>query len=437
MVDLLDSSRVSGAVHSLTHIDTLDADDCNVLFVSSQSLYVLQNLAILDATFVTRYATAFVQNTLYEAAVVGQLSGDQVADLASSLASELQPVTCELTSVLRDIQVTLASSDCGCNVGEGADTEATESGGSVPRPIGSLVYEEPSAVSERTCKAANWIWESVTNILTDLEPYNIELLAATGFSLALGTTAAVIALAVASLGAVFIVVAGLLAAFVAQYALGGFSMSLMISTLNAQRDTLICILADSTNSSDARDDFLAHLVSSGVSSTGASLISLLLPNSVMALLFFDTPESAAFWPTYTPPYDCSACTVACTWEFIGAPGSPRGTGSLVVDGSTRTLGSISIAGGYTMQIEIPGAACDKLNLGYEIFSVSGWTNRVSVSNDSFCRNSVGANVLLWDNQATGDPPPMSVVWDAGVLRLSSLTQFTVDIALYDGFLPPC
>lgn len=437
MTGLLDSSRVRGAIHSLPHIDTLDADDCNALFVSSRSLYILQNLAILDAAFVTRYATEFVDNTLYEPAVVGETSGDKVIEMVSNLATELGPVTCDLVGVLRSIQQTLASTDCGCNVGEGADTESTVAGGPVPRPIGSVVFEEPAAVSERTCKAANWIWETILNIFTDLEPYNIGLLAGTGFSIALATVVAVVAAAMAPISAVFTVVAGLLAAFVGRYALGGFSVAAMITALDAERNDLICILADSTDSEDARDDFLAHLTAFGLSSAETGLIRLLMPNSIMALLFFDTPESAAFWPTYTQPYDCSGCIISCTWAFIESGGSPLGSGSLTVDGGTRTLSSVPNAGGHTMQMNIPGPACDTFNLGYEIFSVSGWTNWATSSNDSFCHNSSGGNTLLWTEAPVGDPPPMSIVWDAGVLRLSSLTAFTVDIALYAGLLPPC
>ena len=58
----------------------------------------------------------------------------------------------------------------------------------------------------------------------------------------------------------------------------------------------------STNAGDARSGYLALLT--GLGATEVELVSLLMTNGLMDLLYFDTPESAAYWDTYTGPVDC-------------------------------------------------------------------------------------------------------------------------------------
>ncbi len=433
MVDLLDAERVGGAVHSLPHIESLDADDCNVVALSSRSLYILQNLSILDATFVTRYATEFVENTLYEAAVNGAPSGDTVINLTSNLVKELQPVTCDLVEVLVSIQQTMATSDCGCNVGQGADSTEGSLGGDIPRSVGSIVYEEPAPVSERKCKASNSLHFTIRDIFVKLEQYEVDNMAVLGFALALGVIVSIVGTVLSPLGLIVLAVAGGMATFAGRLLLGGVDLGDLVSTLNAEDESLICAFAEATDIVSAKADYLAVLTAAGRTDLEVALVGALMSNAVLNVLFFDTAETAAFWPGYTPPYDCSGCTIPdCGWTFVAG----LGTGDLSRTGSPRTLTSVPGGGGHFIQIEVPPGDCNGINWKYQMHSVAGWTFWFSASYDSFCGQAGGGQTLLWDHSISGDPIP-TIAYDAALLRIGSTTPFTLSITLFDGVEPPC
>lgn len=300
-------TAVRGFVHSIEEISGLSGNRTNARVLSDKSLYVLQNLANYDAGFVSRYGT-IEDGEVYIPIEDNGTNFEEFTNTVYAVRRDLSDMSFEesLTCIcaqLSNIAATMSSNaSCGCTVGEGADTGEGEEGGSVPDPIGSIVFEEPAVVDERKCKAANSIHETIRNAFNDLDAYPIETWSSYGLVFAIGIITAVLAALAAPIVALLIGVAGAVSIFAAKVIISGVDLGDIVAELDSKITELVCLLYNSTNAGAARSGYLALLT--GLSATEVELVSLLMTNGLMDLLYFDTAESAVYWDTYTGPVDC-------------------------------------------------------------------------------------------------------------------------------------
>lgn len=126
------------AIHSLAHLDTLSDVPGITLFVSARTLYILQNLAVADATFSTRYATALLTGgyipvqeedaanyALYKSVVerleLEVLEMPEVVDLLTEIRDEM------IAGVLVKPGAGVSISDYAVNLNAAAGTNALQS----------------------------------------------------------------------------------------------------------------------------------------------------------------------------------------------------------------------------------------------------------------------------------------------------------------------
>lgn len=331
-------SKAKGFVHDIDTIKGLSDERTNVRILSDQALYILQNLANNDVRFETRYGV-IVPGNLYVPIDSEGADFDQFVTTRDVVRRDLTDVTFITTlECMCDALTTIAAnssqtSDCGCTVGEGLDTEAAEEGGDVPPPVGSIEFQEPSEADDRKCKAANVIHFSARDAIDDLDQYPVETWTQYGLVFAIGVVVTILAAIATPAVALVVAIAGAISIFAGKLAIEGVSLGDIVAEMDANQDELVCTLYNSTDAATAKSDYLAIL--SALTAIELEIVGLLLPNASVDLLFFDTPESEAFWDTYTAPVDCgTACGEFVTHIGIrDTEGSPQG----VIVGSDRFL----------------------------------------------------------------------------------------------------
>ena len=440
MSDIRAVSSVRGSLFSIEALQLLSSDSCNVLFVSDRTMHLLKNISQEEPNFLSRYASTFEKAGKYhpiDASVPDEVT--LALDVARNFKLEMTDMSCDINQALLGIQeaiLTAGSNACACGtVGEGLETTPGTIGGPPPDGFG----DPDPAVSDRICKAANAIHESILATVTALEASPVEAFIALGFGVVSGLVSGMIATA-------FLPVVGLLLTGVAGAVIGvtlavlvaGVDMTSLKAALISEEDDLICALATAVAAQAAIDAYITVLGDAGQSVLNQALIRAMMTLNVVNLLWFSTPDSEAFLDTYSPPNDCSTCGDVCGWDFAG--GGLLGTGDLTADNSQRTLSSVPNLGIHTCQIQIepptPVSGCGLVNRIYEVVSVSGWTNVAFASNDAHCRDENEDYIELWNNATVGDPPPGGE-FTAGRLRMSSDTAFTAEVILKETTFGPC
>jgi hypothetical protein len=97
-----------GAVHDLTHWQSLDADECCLLLVSARTLYILQNWANQDVGYSARYASE-LRDDGYYTPIEGETAYAVYKAAAELLQSEVIDMACDVTAVLEGILSALES----------------------------------------------------------------------------------------------------------------------------------------------------------------------------------------------------------------------------------------------------------------------------------------------------------------------------------------
>lgn len=362
-------SRANGYVHNVDTIRGLSDEPCNLRFLSDRSLYILQNLSELDVTFLARYGT-IISSDQYIPVSPGTSDASDVGDAINIIRRDLTDMGCnDIVEAINSLKISINNTSCGCEIGQGADNQEGEEGGSVPDPVGDIVYQEPSPIADRKCKAANAIHQTVEELFVGLAAYNVGGMSTLGLSLVVSLIAGVIATSVTTpIGGLMVAVAGALASFGATLVgVQVFDLDDTLARLTASRSDLVCALYSSTTTSSARDAYEAELLSAGISPAASALIVLLLTNATLNVLFFDTSETAAYWPTYTPPVDCASC-VSAQDEWVLIPNGVFfgwetasgvfGSGAIDNDGGEFVLSSepftIGPAGRHVIGIVVQG-----------------------------------------------------------------------------------
>lgn len=250
----------------------------------------------------------------------------------------------ELITAINELRIAISVNACGCPVGQGSDNDDGTRGGPVPGPVGDIVYQEPSVTPDRDCKAANLVHETLLDVFTELNKYNVDDMATLGLALTTGLVASIIASAIATpMAGVIVAVAGVTAVFVGKLISILVDLGNIVSVMTAQQTQLVCDLYTSTQASTAKATYLATLTAGGATALEAELVGLLMTNALMNTLYFDTKELEAFWPTYTGPVDCQVCVVEPTdWMLVPDGNWP---GGFTTDAGTLGTGTIDNTGG--------------------------------------------------------------------------------------------
>lgn len=363
MTEIRNINDVKGSVFDLPHAMSLSSEDCNVLLVSSRTLFFIQKFSLMEVGFNARYAAEFLDGDRY---ILAQTETDQddISEITNSYGLEVMDVTCDIVNAIQGITFAIQSSQaaCGCPVGQGVDNESGEQGGVPPSPVGDIVYDYADpAIVDRKCKAANSVYWSIYNTFVQLDANNVDSMGVFGLALVVGLVGAAIgAVTLGPIGSLMAGVAGVVAVFVGQML--GISVDLedIVAAMNVVEDALICALYEATNAAGARTAFQAALVAEGSLSSGEiGLVMLFLPNTVTNILFFSVEGSEAFFDGYVAPNSCGTCSgppedwILAPSGFFGATSAEGtlGTGEILQDGTEFTLSSVkNTAGGPTDNI---------------------------------------------------------------------------------------
>jgi len=350
--------------------------------MSDRSLYILQNLSSLDITLLSRYAVSFEPGELYQPVLPGSSESSTVDTAIDIIRRDLTGMGCDIVASIDALTQVVASNACGCPVGQGEDTADGVQGGPVPPPIGNIVYQEPSAADDRSCKAANLIHQTLREIFIDLSAYNVDDMSVLGLSLVVGIVAGVIASTVVTpLGGVMVAVAGSLAVFVARMIGVTVSLADIVNAMSVRQTDLVCALFSSNSASTAKAAYLSVLSEQiPIGPAEEALVGLMMTNALMVTLFFDTPELVSFWPTYVGPVDCTGCAGTPVFSLIeDVPGVPPATivGSnrfLVGDKVTVITGADALcAGRWKIPAEFLQGGV-QFAATIDVDMVSGWTD---------------------------------------------------------------
>jgi hypothetical protein len=423
-------SEVKGTVFDLPASQALPDDDCNVLLVSSRTLFFIQAFARGGVSFLARYASLFLDGAKFVLADTAS-EIDQINNINNRYEIEVQPVTADLISELQNITLAiqqLAGADCA-SCGSEVDPDPAPA-----PPIGpGEDFPTLSAFEIYKCEAVNWLLDTLIDIFTKLDVYPLEFWTAATVGTASALITAIIATTLVS--GIFAIVAGAVVALVVALIAGGsFNLTTIKNVLTTNRADLTCILFDGADAATAKSNFINALSALGLSTAETGLVSLILVDNVMNNLFELNPDIEG----HTITDVCTGCGADCNLFFgKDALGNRRGTGNLTKDSSTRTLSSVfdAVAGFHFITVNVSDlpdavtlfASCGPMpascvgtnneNWNFKPLSLIGFLNAGSVG--TRCIN--GTHTVMW----SAGPPTLGVTKQVSWFEFISTTAFTL------------
>lgn len=423
-------SEVKGSVFDLPKAQTLSDSDCNVLLVSSRTLYFIQTFATGEVEFLARYASSFLDGAKFILAN-SDTDLDEINDINNRYEIEVQPVTEGLLLELQNITLAiqqLAGADCAS-----CGSEVDPNPANAP-PIGpGEDFETLSAFETYKCEAVNWLLDTLIDIFTKLDVYPLEFWTAA----TVGTASALITAIVATtlISGIFAVVAGAVVALVVALVAGGsFNLTTIKNVLTTNRADLTCILFDGANATTAKGNFINALTVLGLSTIETGLVGLILVDNVMNNLFELNPDIEG----HTITDACTGCGADCSLFFqTFIDDTNRGTGSIAKDNSTRVLSSVGSPENSFHYIAVNVSLlptnlglfndCNPMagscvgtnneNWNFTPLSLVGFNNAGSVG----VRCTDANHLELWN----GSPPAFGVAYRVSWFEFISSTPFTL------------
>ncbi len=354
MTNIRGTASIRGTVLDLPHALSLSGTDCNVLLVSSRTLFFIQQFGLGEMTFRSRYASEFLDGARY---VIAETAAelDDINDIVNLYGLEVVDVGCDIVAAIQGVEAALLSATsnaCACGtVGETIEVEAGTPGGTPPPGFG----EPDPVIVDRLCKAANAIHESIVDTIVELNNNNVDGFLSLGFGVVSGLVSAIIAAAfIPVVGVLVVGVAGAIVGATLAILAAGLNLQDLEDDLAAGQQDLICALVEAPSAAAARDDYIAVLAGIGSSAVNNALIAALMTNNVLDLLYFSTGGSEAFLDTYVAPISCVSCAAPFS-DYVILPSNALsswtsaegtlGTGTVVNDGSQFTINSVVVTGG--------------------------------------------------------------------------------------------
>lgn len=342
MTGLIDVSRVKGSIHDLERIMALEADDCNLLFVSSRTLAILADLC-LDAGFPTRYAATWLVGgqQFIPAGTDDEL--DAVAALQNRFGLEVAFMNCdELLNAIRSIASAIsapATSATSCEVGSQVDIVETFEGGSLPEDVAGISWFPATGITDRKCKAANYIHQSLRNIIQVFIDNNLDTYTGLGLSFMLAMVAGLIGTVVAGpLGGLAGAIFGAFLAITGTVFEGFVDLDVLLAAILADESAAVCALYSSSDTDGARADYGAYLTANGAGVVEVTVANYILSNSVLSLLYFAYLDSELVIGNVTVEEVCTGCDTCQETQILplgdggGGTITPLGGGVFLLEG---------------------------------------------------------------------------------------------------------
>lgn len=426
-------SRAKGFVHSLDHLSAL-SDDCNLVILTDRALYVLQNLAAMDATFASRYGhivdgdqyiplvldggsdEQIYQNTIYE--VQGGLSMGCLDELTSALVGIRDAIAEQGNACCASIEITTGQYP---QIGEGVY------GPGDPPPPG---WEETNPELSQKCDMANWYWQEFRETVVAIrESGAIGLLVASfgaGLAILLGYWEIVlsslwIAIITGEIGSLADIGALLLGA-------GNADIDAVTDALDSDRQGFVCALYGAETNVDAGNRLNDWSDDNGLNGIQSAIVRVILSPWVMVGLF--DPTEAQLSEAFETPNKLPCATGCLPIETCGFS-FQYGTGTFVYDGSEFVLSSEAALGFQLLNIVSPcnseecgeaGNWCLEItattlpgDLGFNRVAY-GWTGACSASGTDY-------------SSETPPYPPLNTPLAVGIIELTSDEPFTVTMKI--------
>lgn len=298
-------AKVSGFVQDIDTLRDLSTDACNMVFLSDRSLYCLQNLASKEVGFYSRYGVILAGGR-YMPVTSGDADEGLVIDVINGIKGELsmgclEDLITAITGLNGAISSAATASSCCSTTGDVVQEDGEEGG---PPPEG---FDPPDPITDRKCKAANYVWVAVDDMLEKLIASPVEEFLTLGIGTMTGLVSGLLGLAV--VGAVFaslvILGAGAVLSIVLAIIVLGVDLSAIKTLWLSEAGDIVQALWESTSASDARDRVLVVLTTAGLSAVNQVVARALLPDIALNLLFFEFEGSSAEIDVQPITYPCA------------------------------------------------------------------------------------------------------------------------------------
>ena len=349
---LRDTARVHGAIMDVARLTGLSPDDCNILLVSSRTLYMIQNYGDAEVFFLGRYAKSFTADGRYTPVVANDAEAITAADAANNYGLEVVDMSCEIVPILNQIALALQgqSSTCDC-VPNGPQPPQPPTVEGDPPPAGFTEYDP--VFPDRKCKIANMMIDDLLELVTLLIVNNVEEAAALGLAVMSSLFTLVIAMMAAGPLGWGLAGLGTLATIIGFFLVSTVDLDEFKTLMETARDDLVCALYNAPNNSAAFSALRAVLSDAGASSAQLAFVDALnLINGLTALFFKpDDPMGQAIEDRldgFTAITDCDDCAGLFddwvllpenTWPSFTTDVGTAGTGTILNDGTQFRIDS--------------------------------------------------------------------------------------------------
>jgi hypothetical protein len=423
---------VRGSVHDVARLKTLGTEPCNVVAVSDTTLNIIQNYAIDEVTFTSRFGVDF-SGGKFEPIGEGHEDFEFVLDVIRRFRQEVDDMSCDFVEAINNLTASVtvnAGGGCGCDVGNDVDTDDGEEGGELPGLVLEVPYEEADEIESRKCLAANYIHMSVRDVVHELEVNRADSYGYAGIVFVLSLVSTIVGTLLA--GPFGLMVGAVVGSFLSMAVLlfkGSFDLSDLSGAIESDEDGAVCALYEATTASGARDAYVAHLVSEGATSIETEFTEYLLPNNLMNLLFFAWGDSEATIEAVTPVSDCVSCLQPCSFEL------QIGTGDITYDGEEFVLSSEPDSGQHRIRFQIPMQPADEeCNREVEVVSATYETGGPNYLRELYCMTDEETYDRIFDGQ--GDAFPTGPQ-DIAILDAKNGDPWTITITVEMALKDPC
>lgn len=384
--------RARGFVHDIERVVALSDEASNIRVLSDRTLYILQNLSGEDVTFLSRYGEIEIGG-FYLPVTEGSPEASDVYDAVNLIRKDLNNMSVESTlecicEQLQNIATSISEAQgesSSCTIGSDVETSDGEEGGDLPDPVNGIAYEEPSEITNRKCKAANYIHGSISDVVTELKLNRADQYGFAGLAFVLSLLSTVIGGLI--LGPFGVLLGAVVGSFLAMATLlfkASFSLTLLETAITGDEPGAICALYEATTASGARSDYLDILDDEGATSLEIEFVEHLLTNNLLNLLFFGWGDSEGVIDDATIIHDCSTCAgVVEQWLFEADAESWTFT-DLSTLGATATMAYEGATEALRDDIDIPNtpnALGDCRNHSPVISVAADGQTRVTINHD--------------------------------------------------------
>lgn len=417
-------SSVRGAIHDVARLKLMSGT-CNVIVVSDTTLNIIQNYAIDEIAFQSRYGVGF-EGGYYIPIDDAHPDFDFVLDVIRLYRLEVNDLTCDLVDALTNIRASIDSATATmaacCEKMAGATTQDIED----PPHDGTISVGQPgddfgttAEYLDAKCNVANAIYDTVLAAVIALDVNLDDLAVIGGLTAMLGgilVAAGPVGWAIAGVSLSVISVLVLLLSyqinFVDLQAALGEEHSDMVGALYAANDTM-----------DANEGFIDALEAAPTSLGGdeITLVRLILTNNMLNQLFDPRSDLVGYQ---------SASPITCTsslWVIAqGVPTTPLTGTEITVDSAYGSL-SPFVPHHHGTYIYIPSGIGNRI---IDITVLTGWTDNgigpPTLTNAGYI-NELG----VWTYAGSGVDPIDFIdnvcVKDGWYLDVTSGTPFTVTL----------